>query len=94
MQDDAADRRECEEQLRFETLLADLSARFVNLPAEQVDSEIQNAQRQLCECLGLDLAVLWQWEVDLPGVFTLTHHYRRGDGPPICRELQAAELWP
>ena len=29
-----------EDRLRFETLLAELSARFVNLPPEQVDQEI------------------------------------------------------
>lgn len=29
-----------EDRLEFETLLADLSSRFVNLPADAVDSEI------------------------------------------------------
>jgi hypothetical protein len=37
--------RELEERLRFETLLADLSLRFVNTPANDVDQEIQAAQR-------------------------------------------------
>ena len=32
---------ELEERLRFETLLADISARFVNLPAGQIDGEIR-----------------------------------------------------
>ena len=41
------------EQLRFETLLADLSARFVDVPADEVDREIMDAQRRLCEFLGV-----------------------------------------
>lgn len=75
-------------------LLADLSSRFVNLPAGRVDAEIEDAQRRLCEDLGLDLCVLWQWGVSNPDVFTLTHHHRRSDGPPITSSLNAAENFP
>jgi transcriptional regulator with GAF, ATPase, and Fis domain len=57
---------ELEERLRFETLLAEISARFVHLPAEQIDSEIEDAQRRICECLGLDLSALWQWSIESP----------------------------
>ena len=35
---------ELAERLEFETLLADLSARFVNLPADLFDSQILEAQ--------------------------------------------------
>ena len=35
---------EVEERLRFETLLTDISSRFVNVPADCVDQEIQNAR--------------------------------------------------
>jgi hypothetical protein len=51
---------ELEERLRFETLLTEISARFVNLPASKVDTEIEDAQRVICECLGLDHSSLWQ----------------------------------
>lgn len=43
-----------EERLRFEGFLAELSATFVNVPAEQVDSEIESALRQIVEFLGID----------------------------------------
>jgi hypothetical protein len=33
------------ERLKFETLLAELSAHFVNLPADRIDSNIEDAQR-------------------------------------------------
>ena len=85
---------DCEERLRFETLLTELSAGFIHLPADQVDAAIVDAQHRVCDCLGLDLAVLWQWEVATPGTFTLTHHYRRLEGPPISSQLKASELWP
>ena len=88
------DPAECLERLKFEALLVDLSTRFIHLPAEQVDAAIVDAQRRICEGTGLDVVVLWQWEADAPGVFTLTHHYRRLDGPPLTRQLQAAEAFP
>ena len=34
---------ELEESLHFETLIADLSSKFVNLPAGEVDREIEDA---------------------------------------------------
>ena len=40
-----------QERLRFEELLAELSATFVNLPASQVDSQIESALRRLVEFL-------------------------------------------
>ncbi len=49
-----------EERIRFESLLADLSARFVGLPAEALDQEIEKAQRRICETLGLDRSALGQ----------------------------------
>lgn len=73
---------ELDEHLRFEALLIDLSARFVNVPADQVDREIEDAQRRICECLQLDAALLWE-ATKLPSPrFRLTHMYRPLGGPP------------
>jgi hypothetical protein len=38
---------ELEERLTFETLIAEISSRFVNLPASDVDREIESALRHL-----------------------------------------------
>lgn len=46
--------------MRFEALLADLSARFVHVPADQVDRVIEEAQRRIVQALGLDRSTLWQ----------------------------------
>ena len=72
---DALNRSEgtLKERLQFETLLTDLSVQFVSVPADQVDRKIEDAQRRVCELLGLDLSALWQWSVETPGAITLTH---------------------
>ncbi len=53
-------RTELEGRLRLETLLAETSARFINLPADRIDGEIKDAQRRICELLDLDRSSLWQ----------------------------------
>ena len=57
---------ELEERLRFETLIADLSSKFVNVPAGEVDREIMDAERRICEVLDLDLSAIWQWSDEAP----------------------------
>ncbi|HEV3444655.1 MAG TPA: hypothetical protein VG099_08440, partial [Gemmataceae bacterium] len=39
------------ERLRFESLLSRLSAIFINLPAEEVDSQIERGLQQIVEFL-------------------------------------------
>ena len=51
---------EIDKQLRFETLLAEISTLFINLPADQIDGKIEDAQRRICEFLDLDRSTLWQ----------------------------------
>jgi len=64
-----------ESQLEFETLISELSSRFIHLPADAVDREIEDALRRVCEPLGIDLAVLWQWSASAPDVVAPTHTY-------------------
>ena len=42
------------ERLRFERLLADISADFVNLPSDQIDSHVDTSLQKLVESLGND----------------------------------------
>lgn len=86
--------KECEERLRFESLLVDISSRFINLPSEKVADEIDCALRQVCECLELDLSALWRWEADSPNIYILTHAYRRFEGAPIPERMEASEVNP
>jgi formate hydrogenlyase transcriptional activator len=76
-------------RLEFETLISDLSARFVNVPAEQVDAEISDVLRRVCEHLDLDLAALWQWSSEAsPPAFRATHYYVIQHGPQAPELLQ------
>lgn len=68
--------RDLEERLRFETLLTDLSSRFVNVPPDRVDEEIKVAQRAICDCLGVDHSSVWQAAEDDPGTMVMTHIFR------------------
>ena len=64
-----------ESRVEFDKLIAELSARFINLAPGDVDVEIAAALRRVCERLGLDLAVLWQWASE--GAIVPTHVYAR-----------------
>lgn len=72
-----------ESRLDFETLLSDLSSRFLNLAPADVDREIGEGLGRLCELLGIDFAVLWQWSTVRADTFVATHTYPAGDGPRL-----------
>ena len=59
-----------------------------------VDVLIEDAQRCVCECLGLDLCALWQWDTDRPALFVMTHLFRAQEGPPVPRQMVASEHQP
>jgi formate hydrogenlyase transcriptional activator len=83
---DITDRKASEqaigEQLKFETLLTELSATLINLPTDGVEGQINEAQRRICEVLGLDRITLVQIvsERDDP---VITHSWTREGFEPI-----------
>jgi signal transduction histidine kinase len=87
-------RAELESLLSFEKVLGQLSSKFINLPPGEVDLEIQDAQRRICEHLDLDLSSLWQWSTDDPNNLLLTHLYRPNGGPPVPERMNGAEHVP
>ena len=71
-------RAELEDRLRFEMLLAELSARFVGVNSGSIDEEIIRALGQIVEVLDLDRSVLGQLAEGGKG-FVITHSwYRQG----------------
>ena len=90
----ASYKQNMEERIRFDMLLSDISAHFINLPSEQVDNEIMDVQRQVCKLLGLDLCTLWQWSDDDPETYILTHYYRPLGGPPVPEKMRAIDFFP
>ena len=73
------------------------------MPGE-VDGAIQDALRQVCEFLGVDYAVLWQWSVGSAAAATPTHAYpaqqsprsqapaAQDDYPWTVRQMQAGHV--
>jgi PAS domain S-box-containing protein len=78
----------------FEAFVADLAARLITLDPGEIDDTIVEAERQVCEFLGLDIAVLWQWCDSNPNRLALTHLYRRFGGPEVPSDLDARESFP
>lgn len=78
---------------QFETLIADLSSRFVNFCPEEVDGVISDALRRICEHLGIDLAILWQWSTTEPEVILPTHFHCADEGFQAPQPLRQ-ELFP
>ena len=87
--------QDLDEQQCFEKLFAEISLRYISLPADKIDIMIEDDQRRICECLGLDLSALWQWTTEAPRFFTLTHIYSKPGGPLRPEQpLDAQELFP
>jgi len=85
---------ELKERLMFESLLSEISTRFINLPVEQIDSEIETAQRCICETLGLDLCVIWQVSAETPSLVTLDYLFSPQESWPRPGRLTAQEMFP
>jgi formate hydrogenlyase transcriptional activator len=74
-------------RLQLEMLLSDLSTSFINLPAEQIDQEIESSLRRITEFLGFDRASLYQESKN--GQFINSHIYTMpGIKPPAIVNLE------
>ena len=85
---------ELHDRLRFESLLVDISSRFVSLPVHLLDSQIEKAQQSICECLDIDLSSLWQWSDEAPHFLTITHLYSPPEGPSLPEKIDAEQAFP
>ena len=77
---------------RFEAVLTELSATFVNVPANQVDSQIESALRKLVELLGIDRVGLGQVSAD-GSKFVVTHSYQL-PGVPSSAKIVLTSQFP
>jgi hypothetical protein len=80
-----------QDRIRFESLLAELSATFVNLSADQVDSQIESALRRIVVCLGLDRGSLADLLANQKQI-VLTHSYHISGIPPRLRIILDEQL--
>ena len=81
------------DRLEFEALLVDLSTRFINLLPADVDREIEDALHRVCELLGIDRALLWQWSTTNPDAILPTHAHP-GFAGTVPSDLDAHAQFP
>jgi signal transduction histidine kinase len=77
------------DRLGFEVFLAELSATFVKVPAELVDSQIVDALRQIVEFLGIDRSGFGELVNDQ---MEITHSYELPGIPPSPRVILEAHF--
>ncbi|WP_022947367.1 sigma 54-interacting transcriptional regulator [Methylohalobius crimeensis] len=80
---------ELESLLRFESLLAELSARFVRVSLEDVDAEIQESLRRIAETLDLDHIGIGEVTPDGRDFFSIYHYAKPGTKPWLGVSLSA-----
>lgn len=85
---------ESEARLRFEMVLADVCSQFVNVAASDVDSKIENAQRVICESLGIDHSSVWQVAEENSDLPVMTHVYRDPNLKPLPIHPSVKEYFP
>lgn len=78
------------EVVRFEYLLAELSARFINLPAARVDDAITDALRRIVELLDVDRCQLIRFPDNVET--TVTHSWAVQGVPPVPRKSLTADF--
>jgi transcriptional regulator with GAF, ATPase, and Fis domain len=78
--------------LAFERLVADLSARFVDLPPDVVDGNIERVLEDVAQFLGVDRATVLQ-RTRAEGSFVRTHQWVR-EGFPRIGEAETEETYP
>lgn len=61
------------DRLKFEALLSDLSAAFINVPVSEVDGKIEQGLQRIVEFLGVDRSTVWK--VSPEGKMLCTHSY-------------------
>jgi two-component system sensor kinase FixL len=84
-------RLQIEERLRFEGLVSHLSAGFVNLPPDEVDSEINNGLRSITEFFDADRCTLGLFSEDGTQLMS-TFEYHSAEAEPAPESLSKEQM--
>ena len=91
LRDAAALHARLDERLRFEALLAELSAAFVNAPADQIDAQIEDALRRIVRFLAVDRSSFGEY-LEGQGRMLVTHSYAEPGIPLMPRSIVDDQL--
>ena len=83
-----------DKQVRFETLLVEISTLFISLSVDQIDSKIEDTQCRICEFLDIDRSTLWQIQEQKPETMLLTHIYQPQRSRPPADHFNAYDFFP
>ncbi|MBL7225818.1 MAG: GAF domain-containing protein [Desulfobacteraceae bacterium] len=78
-----------DERLRFEILLSEMSATFINIPYDHIDSEIESGLRYIVEFMGFDRGSLFQLSED---GMKLTHSWAVGNFKAMISYIAEEEI--
>jgi PAS domain S-box-containing protein len=84
---------ELENRIRFETLISDISARFVRLSSSTVDSEIDHALKQIVDFFEVDRCAMLGVREDQRFVWVTHACYAEGIAQ-VSKDINLAELFP
>ena len=85
--------RTAAEPVAFDRVISRVAARFVDLPADQVDGVITDSQRQVAEALGIDRSALWRMTDGGEDLF-YTHTWARPEIPPPPPRISVRNEFP
>jgi len=86
-------RAELESRIRFETLITDISARFISLPFGVVDTEIERALKQVLDYFEGDRCGIMEVQQDKRFV-RVTHVCYAEGVEPVSKDINLADLFP
>lgn len=86
-------REELENRIRFETLISDISARFVQLPSDEVDNEIDHALKQVMEFFDVERCGLLAVRDDRQFVNVTYACYAAGI-EQVPKDINVRDLYP
>ncbi|MEA3232699.1 MAG: GAF domain-containing protein, partial [Thermodesulfobacteriota bacterium] len=82
-----------EKTLEFERLLATLSSRFINLPTDQVESEINRALKRVVEFLDVDRSSFFELDEDKKTIVTIQSYAVGGIEPFKSNDVSTVLPW-
>jgi formate hydrogenlyase transcriptional activator len=82
-----------EERLRFEEFISDFSAKFINLPSEQMDAWIEQGLKQVVEFLDIDRSSLLQFS-ETKDELKIVYTYARPGLEPLIKLMKVDDLFP